>query len=83
MASHTPHRGFGMSIAQHEFGSIMTKTSGSYLPVAFQMAIRTFFAQAGVVLVVFLVAADAVSGRLLEHRAFMAAFALHLAVLAQ
>ena len=46
------------------------------------MANSAFFAERGIVLVVFFMAAHAVPGRLLEHGAFVAVFAFGLGVLA-
>lgn len=83
VAGHTLDSRLGMSIAQCKLGSIMAEAPGSGLPVTFRMAISTFFAQSGVVFVVLLVASDAILGCFLEHRAFVAILAFHLAVLAQ
>ena len=83
VAGHALDRRLGVSIAQHKLGSVMAEASGGRLPVAFQMAIGTFFAQSGVVFVVFFVAADAFPGRLFEHRAFVAILAFNLAVFTQ
>lgn len=83
VTGHALDRCLGMPIAQDKLGSVMVKTPDSVFPVAFQVAVGTFFAQAGVVLVIFLVASDAFPWGFLEHRAFVAGFALHLGVLAQ
>jgi hypothetical protein len=72
-----------MSVSQLEFGSIMVKTTTCSLPVAFNMAICTFFAQVTHMLVVFLVAAEAILGRLFEHGTLVAILAFDFCVFAQ
>lgn len=72
-----------MPISQLEFGSVMVKTTSRGFPVAFNMAICTFFAQVAHMLVVFLVAAEAILGRLFEHGTLVAILAFDFCVFSQ
>lgn len=83
VAGRTLDRGRGMCVTQRKLGPIVVEATRGVFPIALSMAIGAFFTQAGVVLVVFLVASDAFLGRFLEHGAFVATLALHFGVLAQ
>ena len=72
-----------MCIAKLKLGGVMVKTACGCLPVSLGVAIRAGLSQSALVLVFLLVAAVAVLGRLLEHRTFVAVFAISLHVLAQ
>ena len=73
----------GMGIAQFELAAIVVEAPLGAFPVAFGMAFGALFPQIAHVLVVFLVAADALLGCLLEHRTLVALLAIGLCVLAQ
>lgn len=72
-----------MPIAQFESRLVMVEAPLGTFPVAFSMALTAFFTQVADMLVVFLVAANALFGRLFEHRALVALLALRFGVLAQ
>jgi hypothetical protein len=72
-----------MPIAQFESGFVMVEAPFGTFPVAFGMAFAAFFTQVANMLVVFLVAANALFGSLFEHGTFVALLTLSFGVLAQ
>ncbi len=71
-----------MPIAQFESGLVMVEAPLGTFPVALGMAFTALFTQVANMLVVFLVAANALFGRLFVHRVFVAFLAISLGVLA-
>ncbi|WP_247596936.1 hypothetical protein [Hydrogenophaga sp. PAMC20947] len=76
----TFHDTLSVCVSQREFRSIVVKAAFGGLPVAFAVTVPTLFAQRGFVFVVLLVASKARCGRIFEHRAVVAFFALDLHV---
>ena len=73
----------GMAIAQLELRAVMTEAALGTFPVALSMALFTLFTEVANMLVVFLVAANALFGSLFVHRIFVALLALGFGVFAQ
>ena len=72
-----------MRVAKLKLRQVMIEAACSRLPVALAVAISARLAQRALVLVFLLVAAIAVLGSFLEHRAFVTVLAICLHVLAQ
>ena len=70
-------------VTQDELGPVVTKASNRGFPVTLAMAITALLAERPVVLIVFLVTRQALSGGFLEHCALVALLAFHFGVLAQ
>ena len=83
MASLALDRRQRVRVTQGKLGSVMTKPTSRCFPIALAVAIAALLAQCPVVLIVFLVTRQAVSGRFLEHRALVAFLAFHFGMLAQ
>jgi hypothetical protein len=79
----TSNFGIGMAIAQFELGAVMVEAPLHTFPISLGMALGTLFTQVAEVLVVFLVAPDALFGRLFVHCAFVTFLALGFGVLAK
>ena len=69
-----------MRVAQLKLGAVVVKATLGGFPIALAVALRAILSKRLLMLVVFLVATEAVLGRLLEQRAFVALFALHFCV---
>src|ERR1035437_4980513 len=76
-------RGFGVRIAQHKLGELVFETTLGVFPVVLAMAFTALLTQIGFVLVVLLMATEAVLGRFLEHGGLVTLFAQHLDVFAE
>lgn len=72
-----------MRIAKSELGFVMLESSGNGLPITLAVALFALVSQRSHMFVVFFMATVAVFGRIFEHGALVAVFALHLDVLAQ
>jgi hypothetical protein len=72
-----------MSIAQFEPGAVMAEATLGTFPVTLGVAFAALFTQVANMLVVFLVAANALFGSLFEHGALVALLAFCFGVLAQ
>jgi len=83
VAGRALHLGLGVGIAQGKAGAVVVEATGCGFPVTFGMALRALLTQVASVLVILLVAADALLGRFLEHGALVALLALGLGMLAQ
>lgn len=83
MAGLAIHRGFAMRIAQHELGKFVLEAPLRLLPVALGMAFGALLTQVTLVFVVLRMAAQAILGRFLEHRALVAILANGLGVFAE
>lgn len=72
-----------MAVAQFETGLVMVEAPFGTFPVTLGMAFTTLFSEVADMLVVFLMAANALFGSLFEHGVLVTFLAIHLGVLAQ
>ena len=70
-------------VTQDKFGAVVVEAAVGRLPLGLGMAFGTLFTQRAVVLVVLLVATQAILGRLFEHGALVTFLAFSFRVLSQ
>jgi len=66
----------GMGVTQAELGFVVFETSCGGLPIPFHMTFFALFTQGADMFVILFMATETVFGRILEHRAFVALFAI-------
>lgn len=76
-------RAFRVCIAQDKFGAVVIKTPLGGFPLLLGVAVTTFLPQRRVVLVVLLMASQAILGGFLEHVALVTLFALGLGMFSE